>query len=101
MKQRNHVGFLTKPMVDIWRAPSNKDLSGWRGPAVVTYVNHDQGNVAVRWQGRSMVCQFPGIRRHMFFFFLIASASVASPAMKYVIDKAEKLDAARELCMEV
>ena len=41
--------------VDLFRRPNNKDLSGWRGPAVfVSTASVDQGYFDVRWQGRVM-----------------------------------------------
>eukprot|EP00973_Karenia_brevis_P059598 8296480-Karenia_brevis.AAC.1 len=36
-------------LVDYYRAPANKDESGWRGPAVVTEVGPP---AVVKWQGR-------------------------------------------------
>lgn len=41
--------------VEIWGAPTHKDLSGWKGPADVIEVTKS-GNVAVRWQGTYKEC---------------------------------------------
>eukprot|EP00959_Pyramimonas_sp_CCMP1952_P063792 1332581-Pyramimonas_sp.AAC.1 len=48
--------------VDIYRAPPNKDLSGWRGPAVVTDLTRlREGMIGVRWQSRNMQVRLPEV----------------------------------------
>eukprot|EP00973_Karenia_brevis_P022294 3067660-Karenia_brevis.AAC.1 len=41
-------------LVDIWFEPTTKDQPGWRGPAGVASVNAQEGNVSVRYQGRTL-----------------------------------------------
>eukprot|EP00975_Prorocentrum_lima_P021777 4588433-Prorocentrum_lima.AAC.1 len=42
----DHIGY----QVEFWKQPSNKDLSGRRGPATVVSVKPD-GNIHFEWQG--------------------------------------------------
>ena len=42
-------------LIDFYRGPPNKDVSGWRGPATVTDASMiSEGQVGFRWQGRGM-----------------------------------------------
>jgi hypothetical protein len=51
-------------MVEIYRTPANKDLTGWRGPAVVVSThNITDGWIDVRWQGRVMSARIPEVRK--------------------------------------
>eukprot|EP00973_Karenia_brevis_P043551 6034514-Karenia_brevis.AAC.1 len=47
-------------MVDYYRAPANKDESGWRGPAVVTEVDPP---AVVQWQGQFIQGSTRDLRR--------------------------------------
>ena len=53
--------------VDIWFEPANKETSGWRGPAKVVSLQPDEGNVTVRWQGRTLDRRPQEVRKHVIF----------------------------------
>ena len=60
--------------VDFFRAPPNKDISGWRGPATVSdLTNIDSGVVGVQRQGRQMFVRIPDMRRALVLFCLLAA----------------------------
>ena len=62
--------------VDVYRPPSNKDTSGWMGPAEVIDVSRiTRGIVSVRWHSKVMEVQVPHIRRHLHFLALLATMS--------------------------
>ena len=65
--------------VDFWRDPPTKDVSGWRGAAVVTnMLDVDKGCIDVKWQGRSYGVQPRDIRRcalHLLATIYAVSAS--------------------------
>eukprot|EP00975_Prorocentrum_lima_P070886 12934610-Prorocentrum_lima.AAC.1 len=44
------VDNQTGDQIEFWKQPSNKDLSGGRGPATVVHVKPD-GNIHLEWQG--------------------------------------------------
>ena len=56
--------------VEIFRAPANKDTSGWRGPCKVTHVAED-GTVHVIWQGSSLICRPQDVRRALTYFCFV------------------------------
>lgn len=56
-------------LVDIFRQPSRKDLSGWRGPCEV--INCDAGVVHVLWGGRILSCRPQDVRLHFSSVYLI------------------------------
>ena len=41
-------------LVDIWHEPSHKEQSGWRGPAKIASINEIEGNITVKFQGRTL-----------------------------------------------
>ena len=48
--------FKNGDLVDVYRAPPNKDMDGWRGPAKIVDASPEtlaDGIVHVRWGGRS------------------------------------------------
>ena len=60
--------------VDFYREQSNKDTSGWFGPAQVIDVSRAQrGVVTVRWRSLPLECQLSDLRRHLQFFVYLAS----------------------------
>ena len=68
-----HIGEL----VEIFRQPPNKDATGWRGPAeVIDNTTIDQGNVTVRWAGRSMIVRLQDIRKCVLFIAFTDSGSI-------------------------
>ncbi len=54
-----------RQLVDIWFEPTNKDCRGWRGPAEIATINASDGNVTVRYQGRSLDRQGSEVRPHI------------------------------------
>lgn len=52
-------------LVDIWYEPSNKEFSGWRGPAQVVTINDREGNMSVRFQGRTLHRKPQEVRPHV------------------------------------
>ena len=52
-------------LVDIWYDPPNKDTPGWRGPAQISSVNEDEGNITVRFQGRTLDRRPQEVRVHV------------------------------------
>ena len=52
--------------IDFFRDPPNKDISGWRGPAVVTDLSGiSDGQVGLKWHGRSMTARLQDVRRSL------------------------------------
>ncbi|CAK0852694.1 unnamed protein product, partial [Prorocentrum cordatum] len=61
-------------MVDIFRGPPNKDVTGWRVPCkVVSMDRADEGIIDVRWQGRTLPCRPADVRRAVTWMTLIAA----------------------------
>ena len=61
-------------MVEFYRAPQNKDVSGRRSPAtVVSFDRKDEGIVEVRWQSRVLQVRMPDLRRALVYLTLLAS----------------------------
>ena len=64
-------------LVDVYRKPLNKDISGWRGPAKVVDASpeslHD-GVIHTRWGGRVLINRLQDVRRHVAFYLLFYSA---------------------------
>ena len=57
-------------LVDVFRAPPNKDMDGWRGPAKIVDASPEtlsDGIVHVRWGGRVLICKLQDIRKHIAF----------------------------------
>jgi len=52
-------------VVDLWFDQTTKDVPGWRGPAKVATINTEEGNITVRYQGRSIDRQNSEIREHI------------------------------------
>ncbi len=47
--------FQSGELCDIYRIPTRKDLSGWRGPCVIIAVR--EGSIDVKWGGKVLVCR--------------------------------------------
>ena len=61
-------------LVDFWRAPYTKDISGWLGPAiVVNTTEQDRGNIDVKWQGHIYSVSIRHVRRALVYHCFIAS----------------------------
>ena len=64
-------------LVEIYRQPPNKDVTGWRGPAeVIDNTSADQGNVTVRWAGRTMIVRLQDTRKCVLFIAFTDSGSI-------------------------
>lgn len=67
-------------LIDFFRPPSSKDVSGWMGPATVADTTPiSQGIIAVRWQGRTIDCRIQDIRRSLVFASFLSVNSGESP----------------------
>eukprot|EP00971_Amphidinium_carterae_P018911 372341-Amphidinium_carterae.1 len=53
--------------VDIWFEPTNKDITGWKGPAEVLLCQPEKGQVTVKWQGRILDRRAAEIRPHVIY----------------------------------
>ena len=63
--------------METFRQPSQKDLTGWRGPCVVVSTHDiESGHIDVKWQGRTMSARVPDIRRSILFIGLTDSGDV-------------------------
>ena len=63
--------------VEIWRQPSQKDLTGWRGPCIVVSAHDvDSGYIDVKWQGRVMSARIPDVRKCILFIGLVDSGDL-------------------------
>ena len=63
-------------LVDIWYDPPSKDTPGWRGPAQIASVNVGEGNVIVRFQGRTLDRRRRALRVHV--LYLVYPATLIS-----------------------
>ena len=61
--------------VDIWFDPKDKDTPGWRGPSVISSVNAGEGNISVRYQGRTLDRQTSEVREHIPYFVFLVQCS--------------------------
>ena len=57
--------YLPGDLVDIRYDPPNKDTPGWRGPAQIASVQADEGNVTVRFQGKTLDRRQQEVRVHV------------------------------------
>ena len=57
--------FQQGDLVDIWYCPPNKDAPEWRGPAQIVSVNLSEGNVTLRFQGRTFDRRHQEVRLHV------------------------------------
>jgi hypothetical protein len=62
---------VAEDKVEIFRAPANKDTSGWRGPCKITHVAED-GIVHVIWQGSSLSCRPQDVRRALTYLCFLS-----------------------------
>ena len=68
-------------LVDIFRSPSRKDLSGWRGPCKVVAVRG--GTIDVMWNNRILICRPQDVRVHVPNAFL---ANLEAPQLLMLQD---------------
>ena len=55
-------------LVDIWFEPKEKEIKGWKGPAKVMSVMHENDTITVRWQGRTLDRKSSEVREHIPYF---------------------------------
>lgn len=60
-----NLDFRVGDAVDLWFEPTNKDTSGWRGPADIKAVNASIGNITARMQGRTLDRRSGEVRLHV------------------------------------
>ena len=78
--KRNQVASIERSehlpgdLVDIWYDPLNKDIPGWRGPAQISPVNTDEGNVIFRSQGKTLDRRDQEVRAHVRYLVFLRSA---------------------------
>ena len=69
-------------LVDLYRAPANKDLSGWRGPCRVASTSQaDDGIISVQWQGRRLQARIADIRRSTTYATFLYDDDLATAAL--------------------
>ena len=67
-------------VVEFWRKASTKDVEAWHGPATVTDTSGVRdGQVTVRWQGRSIPCRIQDIRRALIYLEFLGITVQNSP----------------------
>ena len=52
-------------MIDYWRKPPSKDISGWHGPFIIKNTP-EQGKLGVRIHGNDVNIQYPDARLTLF-----------------------------------
>ena len=57
--------YAIKDLVDLWFEPGNKDTKGWRGPGSIETINSSEGNLSVRYQGRTLNRTIQELRPHI------------------------------------
>ena len=61
-------------LVEFYRDPQSKDVTGWRGPGTVVSLDRaDEGVVELRWRSRLYQCRMPDVRRAIAYLVLLAS----------------------------
>ena len=61
-------GLAVEDLVELYRPPPTKDVSGWHGPVTVTdLVAPNHGIIRIRWQGRSMTCRTQDVRQDLLY----------------------------------
>ena len=81
--------FKNGDLVDVYRAPPNKDMDGWRGPAKIVDASPEtlaDGIVHVRWGGRVLICRLQDVREHIAFWsmFFLAFPSEWSVILAFI-----------------
>ena len=67
------AGIVEGDTVEFWRAPENKEASGWKGPATVVHIDHETGIVHVKWQGRVLLCRPQDVRKSLLSWLVNSS----------------------------
>ena len=70
----------TGDLVEFYRPPLTKDVSGWRGPATITDVTSlSDGIMSIRWQGRVLSCRVQDVRRALVYWTFLTARRAFSP----------------------
>ena len=84
--------YQPQEKVDIWFEPTQKDQSGWRGPAEVLSANSREGNYSVRLQGRTLIRTPQEVRPHIaFFIYMMTFFEAVSADLEFILDVVENL----------
>ena len=82
--------------IDFYRDPPNKDVSGWRGPCVVTDITSiSEGQVGFKWQGRNMTARVGDIRKALVLwstFLLSHQGDAVQAPLEAMSDFVESMD---------
>lgn len=74
------LALVPGDLVEFHRPKHSKDVSGWKGPAIVTDVtNLERGQVAIRWQSGIIFCRVPDIRRALMYPIFLSQHSINTP----------------------
>ena len=66
-------------LVDYYRKPNSKDISGWIGPAtIIDITDLSRGTIGVKFQNNKMNCRLGDVRRHLHFLCLMAAPNSAA-----------------------
>ncbi len=66
-------------LVDVFRTPSSKDLSGWRGPCrVVSIATITDGHVDCAWQGQPLSVRIADLRRSMTYAAFLSDPDLST-----------------------
>ena len=68
LRSKTHLGveqsgIRENDLVDVYRTPSSKDVSGWRGPYKVVRLEPERGQVIVSVNGRERPSRVGDVRR--------------------------------------
>jgi hypothetical protein len=85
-------------LVDIFRTPANKDLSGWRGPCrVVNTTGVSEGYIDVKWGGRVMSVRTADVRRHILFAHIYAQMTSEPSPWNAILSHIRSIDKTSQL----
>ena len=65
------LDFKPGDLVDFYRPPKSKDVSGWHGPASVVRSTPARGQLTIKWRGEDITCRFGDVRRFIDFGALV------------------------------
>ena len=73
------ANYQLNELVDFYRPPGSKDISGWAGPAtVIDTTDVARGILGIKFSGRPMKCKLGELRRHIAFLSLLAAVHMPS-----------------------
>jgi len=87
-KEEYQVGDL----VDFYRPPGSKDITGWSGPATVTDITRlARGVIGIRFQSKGMICKLGELRRHLSFLIFQSAYHSAMHQQQTLLSEARTL----------